>query len=1064
MVRLSSARIPAAVLVVGLVGSLRTTVADGPVEPARSYFAHAAIEDGHGVIAPWYTALNGQCDFRIRVAAETLKRYPWADKPATAMSAPHYVFNGHWKIDAEGTIAVDPALPDWHNGDLGQRSAALLCGLTNYYRYTGDAGVIGPLTRLADYLLDYCQTPPEHPWPGFLVSCPTKGKAYGRADPHGFIQLDVAAQVGTGLVAAYKLIGEQRYLDAVQRWADLLAAHCDARPGQRPWNRYANPEDCRWDTRQTGGVALVLEFLDEVIKLGHRGQDDALVKAREAGERYLRDTLLPRWSDDPTFGHNFWDWQNHTATCSVPCYVSQYMMNRPEAFPTWQADIRNIVSLFFCRSSVDPGSAADLYSGAWALPESSSCCGKSLQYPIMSTAAALARYGELADSEWAREIARRQAILSTYDAHETGVVEDGIDGGAVVAAAWFNLAHPWPLRMVLEYVAWQPECFGANRENHIVRSNSVVTDVRYGKGRIAYATFPSPGRCEDVLRLAFVPRTVSANGRPLPLADAPRANGYRVRRLSNGDALVTIRHDDCPQVVVEGEDPQQAAGADRLEYTGDWQTVAVATATTGSMRVTSQAGARAKFAFEGNQVRLIGRAAPDGGRAEVYLDGVKQLCGIDFWCPQVRDQQVLCYKNGLTPGRHTLEIVALGAKNPVASGAKLYIDGVQWSATHDQNPPCEARGPGEAQRVIFGRVDRQDYVDSTGQAWRPATEFIYRIRTGADLVPIAFWTDPRIDDVGSTADPELYRYGLHGPDFTAYFTVDPTQTYHVRLKFCQTDQPTTPGGLATSIDIQGSTQVLDMDIAATAGGLGKAVDLVFNGVHPRHGAIAIRAYHRYGGDAMIQAIEIGPGESPVGATPVVFDFPPGTNLLRNPGFETAIPGATGRDGHEPRLAQGPWSYRFLGPSVGIVWNEAAFVQHPQSGQPTPRSGKDALRTHAMEQDAHTQVYQEVAVEPGKPYRASVWVQGIDLHGQGFGTHAEDTAGLCVIELDAAGRVLVQHPRAEITKAGEFTELSTAFTTSAATAIVRFLLDTRIACRWDQGHVTYDDCTLARQAQ
>ena len=71
-------------------------------------------------------------------------------------------------------------------------------------------------------------------------------------------------------------------------------------------------------------------------------------------------------------------------------------------------------------------------------------------------------------------------------------------------------------------------------------------------------------------------------------------------------------------------------------------------------------GARRELDFTGNQVRLIGRADTSGGKADVYLDGVKQLCGIDFWCPQPRDQQVLCYKNGLAQGKHSLEIVAAG--------------------------------------------------------------------------------------------------------------------------------------------------------------------------------------------------------------------------------------------------------------------------------------------------------------------------------------------------------------------------------------------------------------------
>jgi len=774
--------------------------------------------------------------------------------------------------------------------------------------------------------------------------------------------------------------------------------------------------------------------------------------------------LLPEWSRDPTFGHHFWDWLNPVTTCAVPCYTSQYIMSRREAFPAWKTDVRNMVSLFFCRSSVNPASAGGVYSGAWAFPEASNCCGKSLQYPVMSVAATLARFGVLADSAWAREVARRQSILSTYDAHETGVVEDGIDGGAAVAGAWFNLAHPWPLRQVLEYLAWQPELFGANRENHIMRTSSVVKTVCYGKGRVAYSTYDARAPCRDVLRLAFQPGSISADGKPLSRVTDLSKNGFTLRPLSNGDCIVTVRHDGCRDVLIAGDDPQETVEDQRLQYQGAWSVQPSPEASGGKLHVTSQAGARMKVGFRGNQVRLIGRAGPHGGKADVYLDGVKQLCGVDFWCPHVRDQQVLCYKNGLKQGNHTLKIVALGAKNLVSAGTQVYVDAVQWSAARGRSGLGEGGGPAQPQRVIFGYLSRKDYIDSAGNPWRPATEFVFRIRGMADLVPIAFWTEPRIKNVAGTPDPELYRYGIRGRDFTAYFTVAPTQSYHVRLKFCQTEQPRQPGGYATSVEIQEKPVVTDMDVAATAGGLGKAVDLVFNDVRSRNGVIAIRFRHRFAGNAMVQAIEVGPGESPPAATPVKFRFPPGTNYLNNPGFEQSIPGAVGSQQQNSVVQGADWNYRFLGPSQGIVWGESAFVKHPQSGLPKPRSGKEAFRTHAQEKHCHTQVYQDVWVEPGRPYRASVYVQAVDLRGKGFGTHPDDSAGLCIVELDAAGNVLVKHPKVAVTKPGEFTELAKTFTATGKTAKVRFLLDTVIECRWDEGHVTYDDCALIRQAE
>ena len=216
--------------------------------------------------------------------------------------------------------------------------------MAEYYRYSGDPAAIGLVTLTADYLLDYCQTPADHPWPGFLISCPSKGKGYGRANPHGFIQLDMTAHVGSGMVMAYKLTGDRRYREAARHWADLLAAHCDRTPGKPPWIRYANPKDVPWGATETAGISLTLQFLDDVIRLDKRGRNDALVAARDAGEKYLRDVLLPQWSRSPTFGHYFWDWDNAVHTCAVPYYTAQYMLGRREAFPEWKTDIRNFVS------------------------------------------------------------------------------------------------------------------------------------------------------------------------------------------------------------------------------------------------------------------------------------------------------------------------------------------------------------------------------------------------------------------------------------------------------------------------------------------------------------------------------------------------------------------------------------------------------------------------------------------------------------------------------------------------------------------------------------------------
>ncbi|MCX7668567.1 MAG: hypothetical protein N2439_00655, partial [Anaerolineae bacterium] len=340
-----------------------------------------------------------------RVAAETLKRYPWVEPPAAASAAPHYVFNGHWKIDPDGKITPIP-INDWDNGDLGQRAAYILSAMVDYYRYSGDPAAIAIMTLQIDALLDHCCTPADHPWPNFLISVPIKGKPYGKCDPKGMIQLDIVAEVGVPLLRAYQITGNKRWFEAAKHWGDLMAAKRNRTPAAAPWGRYANPESAPWkDVQQTGGVVFLAYFFDELIRLGHTGTDNEIVQARDAARAYLRDVLLPAWTVNDTWGRNYWDWNNPNQAENVTEFAARYMMDNKDAFPNWRNDVRNILSLFLNHTSVDPNSGGEVYSGAWAYPESSGCCGRSLWYGPMELAVAFAQYGVEAQSPWSRELA-----------------------------------------------------------------------------------------------------------------------------------------------------------------------------------------------------------------------------------------------------------------------------------------------------------------------------------------------------------------------------------------------------------------------------------------------------------------------------------------------------------------------------------------------------------------------------------------------------------------------------------------------------------------------------------
>jgi len=811
----------------------------------RFYFAHAPETDRHGVIAPWYNGQNGQLDYRVRIAAETLKRYPWAQGDQAALPAPHYVYNGTWRINDEGRISV-PALRNWDNGDLGQRAAYIVSAFMDYYRYTGDPAGLAPIHALVEYLLGSCQTAYGHGWPRILISVPTLGVPYGKcllgpdedlAKGQGKIQLDIVAEFGLELVRAYQLTGNRRWLEAAGHWGDLLAANRDRTAGNAPWGRYANNASGNgMNGKQTGGVVFLLAFFDELIRVGYAGTHPEILKARDDGRAYLRDVLLPNWTVDDVWGRNYWDYENPVQAENVTDYTVNYLLDNNEFCPNWRCDARNILSLFLNRTSVSPLSRGDVFHGAWAFPESSGCCERSLWYGTMELAPVFARYGVEADSEWAREIARRSQILATYDPLPTGQSFDLIDGGGYVNHRWFKIAHPMALKHVIRTIGWLPELFAPARENHIVRSNSVVRRVTYGKGVIRFSTFDAPQHTETVLRLAFAPASISAGGKEL------HADAFQLRRLSNGDVLVTIRHDGATDVEVRGPDPQQEQ---------EWK------------RAASFDGLTIRFT--GNQVRLIGGVGPHGGLADLFLDDVKQLVPLDCYSPIALERQVVYYRNGLDNGPHTLRLAPRHAHTPGSSGDEITVTGIQYSSAEGGSGFGEGGGPTGAQRMIFGYTGRGDYTDSAGNLWRPATEFTALTGSNTDSVAKTWYTMRQAVFVSNTSDPELYRYGVHWKDFTVNVTVGPG-IYHARLKFAET-QCDGPGKRGISIDINGRRVVERFDIYATAGGANRAVDLVFNGIQPRNGVIDIRFLGVPGWDAMVQAMEIAPGAGGEGATP-----------------------------------------------------------------------------------------------------------------------------------------------------------------------------------------------------
>ena len=827
------------------------------------YYAHKVVEDAQGVIAPWHQGLNGQLDERVQIAVNVYKRYPWVNKPKAVMAAPDFIYNSHWSIEPDGTIVIPPTT-DWMCGDLCARAWSIIKGLTAHYQYSGDPMAFIYIPLVVDYILDYGLTDEHAAWPLFPISTPTRGKAYGKCDPTGRNQLDLCAITGIEVLRAYKLTGNPRYLKMVRHWGDVFAKKCQfGHPDLSPWNRYTDPSVVGWSDVLSGTTSIIVEFLDELIRSGYAGDNNAIVRARDEGRRFLNEQMLPAWWVNDTWGRTYWDWDN-PMMCGMVSMCADHFMKSPVAYPNWRNDIRNMLSLLWNRNGADPASKGDVYSGAWAFPESAVCCRTSLSYNQYTAGPTLIRYGVLAGSDWAVEIGRRMMLMATYDSLSNGVVKDGLLGDQVATGEWSNLAHPWPLCQALEAIAWLPQHFGPNRENHIVHSTTVVKDVLYEPGRISYATHDAPRGTEEVLRLAFRPASIRADGRPLRERRALDANGYFFTPLSNGDCIVRVRHDGRTRIVVEGPDPQRAVTAEALAFGGRWLAETNTSAGGASVRSSADPGDSVTVNFSGNRICLVGTVGPDGGWADAFVDGARETTLVECWNPAVRQQQPLFVRKGLVNGPHELKIIVRGEKNPLARGAAVRIHSAQYSDATGDAGFGSGGGPRSAQRMIFGFTGRNDYVDSQGHTWRPGTEFVARLGFGADTVARCWWIRRRSMYIGGTADEEVYRYGVHAPEFWVNLTAAPGQ-YLVRLHWA--DTPETPWveregnwepvSRPTTVSINGATVIENLSVRKEVGTF-RAYIREYPHIRPQNGVIEARFSSTPGHEGMVQALELIP--------------------------------------------------------------------------------------------------------------------------------------------------------------------------------------------------------------
>jgi GH25 family lysozyme M1 (1,4-beta-N-acetylmuramidase) len=96
-----------------------------------------------------------------------------------------------------------------------------------------------------------------------------------------------------------------------------------------------------------------------------------------------------------------------------------------------------------------------------------------------------------------------------------------------------------------------------------------------------------------------------------------------------------------------------------VRYSGTWRTSTTSSASGGSLRYATAAGASASFTFSGASIAWVATKGSNRGSANVYVDGV-YVAGVNLYTSSKTYRTVVFAKWWPTNGTHTIKIVARG--------------------------------------------------------------------------------------------------------------------------------------------------------------------------------------------------------------------------------------------------------------------------------------------------------------------------------------------------------------------------------------------------------------------
>jgi hypothetical protein len=444
--------------------------------------------------------------------------------------------------------------PHWANS-TGYLRAMMEGFIERLYPYTGNTQTLTFLQSFVDYELEHGLTPEGYAWSQVPYASANPGaERYSGWSNLGedYIEPHVVGEDGYAYLRLYEMTGDTRYLRAAIRCAEALVKNWtpgDAEHSPWPVRCYAR------DGKAPGGPmgpysANVIEpimLFDELIRIKQGdGADYERVRA-----------AVWDWFKTYPLANNVWVGYFEDTVPSmenmnqvIPMEFARYVLLHPEKDPDWREHARKLIEWV----KTTPKWPKFVVHGATITTEQGNgkeyCCndpGQCCDSHTSRLAAVEALYYAKTGDVAYRDEAYRSYNWVTYFQGLSSAAHSPFAG-----QWWFTDEFADGPRRMMDAFWAVPEWAPAD-ESHLLGSSSVVTKIRYGKGSVTYSTFDPES--SDVLRTDFVPRFVTADGKPMARRKDLNEPGFT---FDDATHVLRIRHDGTRSIDIQGEEGSPA--------------------------------------------------------------------------------------------------------------------------------------------------------------------------------------------------------------------------------------------------------------------------------------------------------------------------------------------------------------------------------------------------------------------------------------------------------------------------------------------------------------------------